>query len=191
MAVRGQKVRVHAGSVEDVTTGIARDLLIDGFGRIRDGVPEVVDGLTVDELLWRPDPEANHIAWLVWHLARQQDDQVAQLAAADDSVWRGDGWVERFGLPYPPRAHGWSMTPTDVGRFTVADPGLFAAYQAAVHERTVELVAVLHDAAYGRVVDESWDPPVTVGVRIVSVLDDAAKHLGQAEYVRGLVERRR
>ena len=177
--------------MDEMTTDRARTLLTDGFERIHEGVPEVVTGLTRDELLWRPDAAANHIAWLVWHLARQQDDQVSQLMDADDSVWRGDGWVERFGLPYPAGAHGWSMTSADVGRFTVADPALFAAYHAAVHERTVELVEDLDDTAYARVVDEHWDPPVTVGVRLVSVLDDAAKHLGQAEYVRGLVERRR
>ncbi|GAB2774771.1 DUF664 domain-containing protein [Terrabacter koreensis] len=182
---------MHAGEVDDVTTDPARDLLLDGFGRIRDGVPDAVDGLSEDELLWRPDAAANHIAWLVWHLARQQDDQVTHLAGADTSVWLGDGWVERFGLPYPRDAHGWSMSSDDVGRFTVADPDLFAAYQEAVHERTVSYVEGLDAAAYGRVIDRHWNPPVTVGVRIVSVLDDAAKHLGQAEYVRGLVERRR
>jgi hypothetical protein len=176
--------------VDDMTTDPAQALLTDGFERIRDGVPEVVDGLSDEELLWRPDPEANHIAWLVWHLARQHDDQVAQLAD-DESVWRGAGWADRFGLPYPVDAHGWSMSAADVGRFTVADPSLFAGYQSAVHERTVELLDELDDAAYARVVDDNWDPPVTVGVRLVSVLDDAAKHLGQAEYVRGLVERRR
>ncbi|MGO4661417.1 DUF664 domain-containing protein [Terrabacter sp. 2TAF16] len=83
------------------------------------------------------------------------------------------------------------MSSADVGRFTVADPALFAAYHAAVHERTVALVEELDDTAYARVVDDRWDPPVTVAVRLVSVLDDAVKHLGQAEYVRGLVERRR
>jgi len=73
----------------------------------------------------------------------------------------------------------------------VADPSLFAGYQEAVHERTARYLASLDAAAYGRVIDERWDPPVTVGVRIVSVLDDAAKHLGQAQYVKGLIERRR
>ena len=189
-ALQIHQVRVHAGWMDDVTTDTARDLLLDGFGRIRDGVPEVVDGLTVEELLWRPDPQANHIAWLVWHLARQQDDQVAHLAD-ERSAWLGDGWVERFGLPYARDAHGWSMSSADVGRFTVSDPGLFAGYHAAVHERTVALVEELDAAAYARIIDRSWDPPVTVGVRIVSVLEDAAKHLGQAEYVRGLLERRR
>ena len=170
-----------------MTTDIARDLMLDGFGRIRDGLPEVVDGLSVDELLWRPDADANHIAWLVWHLARQQDDQVAQLTDASESVWTGDGWVERFGLPYRADTHGWSMSSADVGRFTVADPALFAAYHAAVHERTVALVEELDDTAYARVVDDRWDPPVTLGVRLVSVVNDDQQHVGQAAFVRGLV----
>ena len=174
----------------DVTTDLARDLLVDGFGRIRDGVPAVVEGLSVDELLWRPDRDANHIAWLVWHLARQQDDQVAALTG-DESVWLDDGWVDRFALPYKRHTHGWGMSSADVGRFTVADPALFAGYHGAVHARTVELVEGLDADDYARVIDRSWDPPVTVAVRIISVLDDAAKHLGQAEYVRGLVRRRR
>lgn len=173
-----------------MTTDTARDLMLDGFGRIRDGVPPVVEGLTVDELLWRPDPEANHVAWLVWHLARQQDDQVAGLAGGT-SAWLEEGWVDRFGLPYDRDAHGWSMSSADVGRFTVADPALFADYQGAVHERTTSLLGSLDAEGYSRVVDRHWDPPVTVGVRLVSVLDDAAKHLGQAEYLRGLIERSR
>jgi hypothetical protein len=175
--------------VDDVTTDLARDLMTDGFERIRDGLPRVVEGLSVEDLLWRPDPDANHVAWLLWHLARQQDDQVAGLAD-DDSAWRVDGWFERFGLPYPPQAHGWSMSPADVGRFTVSDPSLFASYHAAVHERTVTYLEELDAAAYRRVIDTRWDPPVTVGARLVSVLDDAAKHLGQAEYVKGLATRR-
>ncbi|GAA2740345.1 DUF664 domain-containing protein [Terrabacter aerolatus] len=173
-----------------MTTETARDLLLDGFGRIHDGVPEVVDGLSVDELLWRPDADANHVAWLVWHLSRQQDEQVAHLAG-EQSAWHADGWVDRFGLPYPPDTLGFRMSSADVGRFTVVDPGLFGDYQSAVHDRTAALVQGLDAEAYERVVDARWDPPVTAGVRIMSVLADATKHLGQAEYVRGLVERRR
>jgi hypothetical protein len=173
-----------------MTTDTTQDLLLDGFGRIHEGLPAVVDGLSVDELLWRPDADANHIAWLLWHLARQQDDQIAHLAEGR-SAWLTGGWVDRFALPYPRHVHGYGMSSADVGRFTVADPGLFAGYHDAVHEQTVALVEQLDDAAYARVVDADWDPPVTVGVRVVSVLDDGVKHLGQAEYVRGLVERRR
>lgn len=40
---------------------------------------------------------------------------------------------------------------------------------------------------FDRVVDTAWDPPVTLGVRLVSVYDDATQHAGQAAYLRGLL----
>lgn len=169
---------------------IVTDLLVDGFGRIRDGVPEVVDGLAAEELLWRPDPDANHIAWLVWHLSRQQDEQMAHLGG-NPSAWRSGEWSGRFGLPYPPDAHGYGMTSEEVGAFALDDPQVLIDYHTAVHELTLGVVGGLGADDFKRVIDRSWDPPVTVSVRIVSVLDDSAKHLGQAEYVRGMVRRRR
>ena len=177
--------------MDDVTTDTARDLLLDGFDRIRDGVPQVVDGLSVDELLWRPDADANHIAWLVWHLARQQDDQVAHLAG-EQSAWLGDGWVDRFGLPYPPRRP--RVEHELGGRRPVhrrATRGSSASTTATSTTARPRCSSASTRTAYARVIDAHWDPPVTVAIRIVSVLGDAMKHLGQAEYVRGLVERRR
>jgi hypothetical protein len=164
-------------------------ILLDGFARISDGVPAVVAGLTVEELLWQPDPAANSIAWLVWHLTRQQDEQIAHLAGTP-SLYR-DGWERDFDLPYPSGAQGYGMTAEDVQAFRLAEPSLLTGYHRAVHDTTTRYLADLEPADQDRVIDRHWTPPVTVGVRIVSVLDDAAKHLGQAEYVRGLVLRRR
>lgn len=169
---------------------VVRDLLLDGFSRTHEGVPAVVDGLGVDELLWRPDAEANHIAWLVWHLGRQQDEQVAALAGRA-SAWSEEGWADRFQLPYPGPATGYGMSGTRVAAFRLEDPRLLTGYHEAVHAQTVQTLKALTLSRIGEVVDDSWDPPVTVAVRLVSVMDDAAKHLGQAEYVRGLVLRRR
>lgn len=169
---------------------IAIELLVDGFGRIHEGVPPVVAGLGTEELVWRPDRDANHIAWLVWHLARQQDEQMAQIGDTT-SAWRADAWSRRFYLPYSPNANGYGMTSDEVGAFTVSDSSLLLDYHEAVHELTVGVLRGLGAAELTTVIDPNWDPPVTVAVRIVSVLDDAAKHLGQAEYVRGLLERRR
>lgn len=170
-------------------TTVARDLLRDGFDRIHDGVPAVVDGLTPEQLLWRPDPEANHLAWLVWHLSRQADAQLAALADREQA-WTADGWAERFDLPYPTEAHGYAMSGDDVGAFVLDDPALLTGYADAVHSLTLEVIDALDPETLARVIDADWDPPVTVAVRVVSVLDDAAKHLGQAEYLRGLIERR-
>lgn len=171
------------------TAGLATELLIDGFGRIAEGVPDVVEGLSVEQLLWRPDADANHIAWLVWHLSRQQDEQLAQLGHVR-SAWRSGAWAERFALPYPADAHGYGMSSADVGAFTAPDPADLVGYHEAVHDLTLQVLRGLDADDFARVIDRNWDPPVTVAVRVVSVLDDSAKHLGQAQYVRGLAQRR-
>jgi hypothetical protein len=164
------------------------ELLSDSLGRVRDDVRQVVDGLDESQLAWRPDEGSNSIAWLVWHLTRIEDDHVADVAGIDQ-VWTSQGWYDRFGLPFPPRAHGWGHTPADVAQVKV--PGdLLADYHAAVADMTLDYVGSLKPADLDRVVDDRWDPPVSLGVRLVSVVNEVNQHLGQAAYLRGLVERR-
>jgi uncharacterized damage-inducible protein DinB len=164
------------------------DLLADSLGRVRERMPDVVAGLSDDDLAWRPDPGANSIAWLVWHLSRIEDDHVAAVAGSEQ-VWVADGWAERFDLPFDVHEHGYAMSVADVGRVR-AGAGLLAGYYEAVAARSEAYVATLGPDDLDRVVDEAWDPPVTLGVRLVSVVNEVNAHLGQAQYVRGLLERR-
>jgi Protein of unknown function (DUF664) len=164
------------------------DLLIDAFGRIKEEVHSVAEGLTVEQSVHRVDPDANSIAWLLWHLARVQDDHIA-AAAGIEQVWTAQGWADRFGLPFEPKALGYGQSPEEVGAVRVESIDLFTGYQDAVHEQTVAYIAGLAGADFARVVDERWDPPVTLGVRIVSVLSDGLQHVGQAAIIRGIVER--
>lgn len=168
---------------------LARDLLTDAFGRVHEAVPEVVRGLSTDQLLWRPDPGANPIAWLVWHLSRVQDDHLAGIDGGEQ-VWTAEGWGERFGLPYRARSIGYGQSADEVGAFVLRDPQVLTGYHEAVHARTLEVVSALGPSDFGRIVDRRWVPPVTAAVRLVSVVNDITQHLGQAAYVRGLVERR-
>ncbi|HEY3531361.1 MAG TPA: DUF664 domain-containing protein [Nocardioides sp.] len=164
------------------------ELLTDALGRVREQIPDVVGGLGDDDLAWRPDPEANSIAWLVWHLSRIEDDHVAGVAGSEQ-VWTADGWVDRFGLPFDEGEHGYGMSAADVGKVKVGGD-LLAGYYDAVSRRTADYVAGLQPDDLDRVVDRAWDPPVTLGVRLVSVVNEVNAHLGQAQYVRGLLERR-
>jgi uncharacterized protein DUF664 len=164
------------------------ELLADALGRVREQMPGLVSGLNDDDLAWRPDPDANSIAWLVWHLTRIEDDHVAHVAGTEQ-VWTAEGWAARFGLPFDVREHGFSMSSTDVG-LVRASGELLAGYYDAVAARSAAYVATLEPDDLDRVVDESWDPPVTLGARLVSVVNEVNAHLGQAQYVRGLLERR-
>jgi hypothetical protein len=164
------------------------ELLADALGRVREQMPDLVSGLGDDDLSWRPDAEANSIAWLVWHLTRIEDDHVAG-AAGTEQVWNAEGWAERFDLPFPAHEHGYAMSAADAGRVRVSGE-LLAGYYDAVAARSASYVATLAPDDLDRVVDEAWDPPVTLGVRLVSVVNEVNAHLGQAQYVRGLLERR-
>jgi hypothetical protein len=163
------------------------ELLVDAFGRVRGVVHDAVGGLSVEQLSYRPDEGSNSIAWLVWHLTRIQDDHVAHVADLDQ-VWTAASWADRFGLPFPPGATGYGHGPADVVAVRVAGD-LLLGYYDAVHDQTLGYVSGITDADLDRIVDEAWDPPVTLGVRLVSVIDDDMQHGGQAAYVRGLIER--
>jgi hypothetical protein len=165
----------------------SNDLLIDSFERVRDAVHPAVNGLSAEELAFRPDPESNSIAWLVWHLTRIQDDHVAGLRDGEQ-VWTADGWEGRFGLPLDRADTGYGHDPATVGRVT-ADASLLLGYFEAVHQATVAFLGGLDPAELGRVVDRNWNPPVTMGVRLVSVIADDLQHAGQAAYVRGILQR--
>ena len=164
------------------------ELLVDAFGRIRRVVHRVVDGLTPEQLTFRVDPEANSIAWLVWHLTRIQDDHLAD-AGQFEQVWTSQGWVERFGLPFHPRDTGYGHRVDQVAAVREESGELLVGYHDAVHQQTTRYVERLGDADLDRIVDRSWDPPVSLGVRLVSVIADDLQHAGQAAFVRGILQR--
>ncbi|MBC9727935.1 mycothiol transferase [Streptomyces sp. TRM68367] len=165
----------------------AKDILIDGYNRIQEEVHAAVEGLDPDDLSARPSPAANSVSWLVWHLTRVQDDHVAD-AFELDQVWLAQDWQGRFGLGLPPHDTGYGHSPAKVAKVRVEDGGLLTGYYDAVHEQTLRALRELTAKDLERVVDDHWDPPVTLGVRLVSVLSDDLQHVGQAAYVRGLLQ---
>jgi hypothetical protein len=165
------------------------DLLLDGFGRVRELVHGIVDGLEPADLTHRVDSGANTIAWLIWHLTRIQDDHIADVAGTDQ-VWLDAGWSGRFGLPFEDAETGYGHSSTEVAAVQPESGDLLTGYYDAVHAQTVRYVEGLSEDDFARIVDERWDPPVTLAVRLISVISDDLQHAGQAAFVRGVVERR-
>jgi hypothetical protein len=162
-------------------------VLLDAFGRIADEVHAVLDDIAPAQLSFQPGDSANTIAWLIWHLTRIQDDHVA-AAAGTQQIWLSAGWADRFALPFPASATGYGQQAQDVIAVR-AEPSALRGYFDDVHLVTVGFVEALSEADLTRIVDERWDPPVSLGVRLVSVVADDLQHVGQAAYVRGLTEK--
>ena len=163
------------------------ELLLEEFSRIQGAVVKVLKNATVATLTFRADADANTIAWLIWHLSRLQDDHIADLAGIPQ-VYTSQGWAERFDLPFRPAAIGYGHKSADVAAVR-ADADLLRGFYEAVHTETVAYLNTLAAADLDRVVDDSWTPAVTVGVRLASVLSDDLQHAGQAAFVRGLADR--
>lgn len=163
-------------------------LLEELFGRVADEIRVAVHGLSPEDLTTAPAPGANTIAWLVWHLTRVQDHHVAELLDREQ-VWVEGDWAARFGLDPDPDNTGYGHTPAEVAAVQPDSADALVEYYDAVAARTTALLRGLTDAELDRVVDRRWTPPVTLGVRLVSIADDDIQHAGQAAYVRGVLGR--
>lgn len=162
----------------------ASGVLLDAFGRIRETVEATLEGLDDVSLVRRPAGTGNSVSWLIWHLGRVEDAQVAS-AAGLEQVWTSQDFVARFNLPLSPGDTGYGHSTGQVDAVR-APAELLLEYYDAVHRQTAEFVKTLTDEDLDRVVDTRWDPPVTLGVRLVSTIADCLQHVGQAAYAKGL-----
>jgi hypothetical protein len=161
-------------------------LLDELYGRIPPLAQRALDGIHGERMYAVPQGATNHIAWLIWHLARVQDHHVAELLDSDQ-IWVTDDWAQRFGLEPDPSNIGYGHTPDDVAAVRPENPEVLLEYLDAVWSRTRHMLEGLAPDDLDRIVDRRWDPPVTMGVRLVSIADDSLQHAGQAAYLRGLV----
>jgi hypothetical protein len=163
-----------------------QDLVVDGYGRVLESLHHVLQGLDQEDLKWQPRQDCNSIGWLTWHLTRQEDAQIAALMG-EDQLWTMEGWHGRFGRPPDPADIGFGHNPEQVSAFQCPDVQTLLDYHLAVLERSKRYIRGLSAADLAKELDEPWfQPPPTVGVRLVSIVEDSLVHAGQAAYVRGL-----
>lgn len=162
--------------------GLLREL----YSRIPPLVEETVRGLDATALTRRPAPAANSVGWLLWHLIRVQDHHISEVLHTDQ-IWVSADWAKRFGVDPDPDNTGYGHTAEEAGTIRPENADAVLDYLRAVQERTYELLGRCNAPELDRVVDYDWDPPVTLGVRLISIADDSLQHVGQAAYVRGLL----
>ena len=168
----------------------SKDVVVDALGRIQRIVSMSLEGLTAEQLAYRPTDQANSIAWLAWHLTRVQDRHLSALAGREQA-WIADGWHARFDKPADPSETGQRYTPEQVAAIRPSSPQLLLDYHNAVYQRSVEYLQNVTPTDMDRVLDEpQYDPLPTVGVRLVSVCADNLQHAGQMAYLRGCIEAR-
>src|SRR5690625_791111 len=157
----------------------ARDILTDAASRPLAAIRAVAELITPGNLNAHPGGHDNSIAWLLWHMGREIDVQVAHLAGTEE-LWTASGYAEQLGITE--EGIGYGHTPAQARAVTARDPHPLLDYLTAATAALQEYLASLDPSALGEVIDSDWDPPVTRGTRLVSIIDDAAQHAGQVGY---------
>lgn len=168
----------------------ANEVLLEAYSRITQNVENTLKDLTTEDLTYRIDPGANTVAWLVWHLARVEDSQISS-AAGLAQVW-DQGWYEKFNFApvIGPHDTGYGHSNEQVTAI-VANTKLLTEYYEDVCHQTKKYLESINEDDLDIIIDKNWNPPVTLGVRLASILVDISQHVGQANYVRGVILRQK
>ena len=143
-----------------------------------------LDGLTSEERRFQPGPDAHHIDFAVWHMARVEDDWVQRFAQRADTVWKGGGWPSKLGLPE--RDSGFGYTAEQVASLPQFDIDDMMRYYDAVREDTLRYLDGLSQDELETYPHPERRPGYTIGKMFSHVIVEESQHVGQIAYLRGL-----
>lgn len=164
----------------------ARDVLREAASRPAAEAKALLGTLPAGALNAHAGGHPNSIAWLLWHAGRQMDAQLSALNGKPQ-VWHARGFDARFGLGELGESIGYGQSAEHARTVVVEDAALLGEYLSAATAALSEYIAGLSEADLDDVIDTSWTPHVTRGVRLVSMIDDAVQHVGQAAYAAGIL----
>ena len=157
-----------------------------GVNECFDKLNRALDGLSDDELHWRPTLESNAIDWMVWHMARVEDNLVNVVLQNHDPIWMRDGWGERLGIATASAGAGMKMAEIRaMGRINV--PLALEYYISVRNETSHYFDYVMCEADLSRVIEHTNFRSWTGGRILGRLLCEEAEHLGQIEYLRGMM----
>jgi len=164
-----------------------RDFILDTLDRVQQELTYAVDGLTHEELVWRPGPEANSIGFILWHQLRCEDAMLSGWIKRVPQLWVSGQWCRKLNLPDDPGDDGYGYTAEQVAAFPVPPLTDLLDYGTAVRAQTVEHLRSSAPAALNETVKiEPISAEMAVGQVFSILLCEIALHVGQIAYLRGL-----
>ena len=166
-----------------------QQLVTDIYERISQELEAALDGLTVDDLNKQPCPGCNSIGWFTWHLTRVQDSATAEILG-EEHLWTKDGWYARFNRTPDPKDTGFGHSLEDVAAFSSPSASTLLEYHRAVLERLKRYITnKLSETELNRELDKPKFPTITdVRTSLMRLINDNMQHLGQINYVRGMLK---
>jgi uncharacterized damage-inducible protein DinB len=161
-----------------------QEAIRSGLEEYLQGLQRALEGLTPAEVRWQPTLHTNHIAWLVWHMARVEDRWVSRLRQSTE-VWNADGWASRFGMD--PESVGTRQTMEEVRAMPEIPLTDLMAYFDAVRAVTRHYLDQATDADLSREYHSPRLGPLTGAWIVGHILVEESQHVGQVALLRGMI----
>ena len=146
------------------------------------------EGLTAEQMAWRPAPTSNNIGFILWHMTRNEDARISRTAGRqgdyEQDLWVSGGWFERFGQPETAPDPGDRL---GLRSLAIPAPEVLLAYAEAVNAHTARFLVSLKDARLEEHMG-GRDQQETVSDSLRHVIVHKNNHHGQINYLRGLQE---
>ena len=140
------------------------------------------EGLTQEQVLWRPSPISNNIGWILWHVARGEDRRVSSLQGGQPMLWVSEGWHQKFGQPVDAPAPGDRM---GLRSLPIPDLAVLIDFSKAAFQQTIDYLATLTADGLDIAFDPSR-PEHTVASAVRHLVTHKNNHHGQIDFIRGL-----
>lgn len=160
-----------------------QEAIQSGLEEYLQGLQRALEDLTPMEVRWQPTLHTNHIAWLVWHMARVEDAWVSRLRRGPQ-VWKADGWADRFRMA--PVSAGNGQTIEEVRALPESPLTDLMAYCDAVRAVTHQYLQQATDADLSRQYPRPRGGTVTGSWVLGHLLVEESQHLGQVALLRGM-----
>jgi len=145
---------------------------------------KALDGLTPDERRFQPSVEANHIDFVVWHMARVEDDWIQRFASRTDTIWQRDHWHEKLGLSKT--CSGFGYTVEQVTTMPLFDFDTLMTYYKTIRQTTFQYLDDLTQEDINKCPQPKRRPGYTIGRMFSHIIVEESQHVGQVAYLRGL-----
>jgi uncharacterized damage-inducible protein DinB len=170
-----------------------REYAIQSMERVRQNTLNMIKGLTAAQLKWQPGPEANNIAFLLFHTFRVDDWYFNRWVAGGQELWEREGWPKRWRLPTPHEqassafSTGHSWTPQQVASWVPPPLGEMLEYATAVRKSAIEVIRTLE---LNRLQEQPRPdrPEWTVANYLQNGTIHEAQHQAQIDFILGLMK---
>jgi len=168
------------------------DVFLAQLQSAHDHIARVLRGLNDEQVVYRPSANAHSIGFSIWHALRAWDSYYA-LIIRTESLYEKENWAQRFGFDMRGKGVGGAGVGTGFTPEDIAEMKLNVDVLKEFLERTWDITRNTlgktgDDGLMRDVVVSWWNPSTTTIARVLShIVAHTYVHIGEAEYIRGLL----